>query len=84
MKKNNNKKANIIIPDLRRMNRQEVLVTLEPYRLLMDKEEALVFLLYKTWYGENTLLLVFFNEEKVEWYTQRIRYWFEKISIHQL
>ncbi|MEC3875648.1 hypothetical protein [Chryseobacterium salviniae] len=72
---------NSFIPNLHHMSKEEVLATFELYTRVMDNEDTLIFQLKKTWYGEKTLLYVFFNENKVEWYTKRFRLWFEKLSL---
>ncbi|NML59467.1 hypothetical protein [Chryseobacterium cheonjiense] len=75
---------NLFIPNLQHMSKEEVLATLEHYTRVFDNEEASIFQLKKTWYGEKTLLYVFFNENKVEWYTKRFRLWYEKLSLYRL
>jgi hypothetical protein len=72
---------NPFIPNLQHMSKEEVLATFEPYTRVLDNEDTLIFQLKKTWYGEKTLLYVFFNENKVEWYTKRFRLWYEKLTL---
>lgn len=72
---------NNFIPNLQHMKKEEVLATLESYTRVLDNDDILIFQLKKTWYGEKTLLYVFFNENKVEWYTKRFRLWYEKLSL---
>lgn len=81
--KNRSKQSeeNLFIPNLQHMSKEEVLATFEPYTRVLDNEDTLIFQLKKTWYGEKTLLYVFFNENKVEWYTKRFRLWYEKLSL---
>lgn len=69
------------IPNLQLMSKEEVLDTLEDYTTVLDHDDTLIFQLKKNWYGEKMLLYVFFNENKVEWYTKRFRLWFEKLSL---
>lgn len=69
------------IPNLQLMSKEEVLDTLEAYTTVLDHDDTLIFQLKKNWYGEKVLLYVFFNENKVEWYTKRFRLWYEKLSL---
>ncbi|SHE81626.1 hypothetical protein [Chryseobacterium takakiae] len=80
-KKSKQSIENSFIPNLQHMKKEEVLVTLESYTRVFDNDDILIFQLKKTWYGEKTLLYVFFNENKVEWYTKRFRLWYEKLSL---
>ncbi len=75
---------NFFIPNLQHMSKEEVLNILKPYTRVFDNGDALIFQLKKTWYGEKTLLYVFFNENKVEWYTKRFRLWYQKLSLYRL
>ncbi|GEM_PF-2178983 len=84
MKKNFKQSEDAFIPNLQYMSREEVLAALQSYARVLDHEDTLIFQLKKTWYGEKTLLYVFFNENKVEWYTKRFRLWFEKLSAYRL
>ncbi|SMP21491.1 hypothetical protein [Chryseobacterium profundimaris] len=72
---------NPFIPNLQHMSKEEVLATFEPYTRVFDNEDTLIFQLKKTWYGEKMLLYIFFNENKVEWYTKRFRLWYEKLTL---
>ncbi|AZA56984.1 hypothetical protein [Chryseobacterium shandongense] len=80
-KRSKQSEENLFIPNLQHMSKEEVLATFEPYTRVLDNEDTLIFQLKKTWYGEKTLLYVFFNENKVEWYTKRFRLWYEKLSL---
>lgn len=80
-KKSKQSGKNNFIPNLQHMKKEEVLATLESYTRVLDNDDILIFQLKKTWYGEKTLLYVFFNENEVEWYTKRFRLWYEKLSL---
>ncbi len=80
-KKSKQSGENNFIPNLQHMKKEEVLATLESYTRVLDNDDILIFQLKKTWYGEKTLLYVFFNENEVEWYTKRFRLWYEKLSL---
>ncbi|MDR6156806.1 MULTISPECIES: hypothetical protein [Chryseobacterium] len=75
---------NPFIPNLQHMSKEEVLNIFEPYTRVLDNQDTLIFQLKKTWYGEKTLLYIFFNENKVEWYTKRFLLWYEKLSLYRL
>jgi len=80
-KRSKQSEENPFIPNLQHMSKEEVLVTFEPYTRVLDNDDILIFQLKKTWYGEKTLLYVFFNENKVEWYTKRFRHWYERLTL---
>lgn len=80
-KRSKQSEENPFIPNLQHMSKEEVLAAFESYTRILDNEDTLIFQLKKTWYGEKTLLYVFFNENKVEWYTKRFRLWYEKLSL---